>query len=174
MPPFNFGQTTGQAFTQSFQQAQDRQAQRERQRAMQRFRMKQLAQRAKEFQQKMAQQDESQQLQREQMELRKDKLAFRKNQFRKTNPRVTLEGENIPFLSDDQNVNTRIPGSSLLQMAASARRGGGQGQGFKQRRQMATVQALRLANRSLSSLPTQDPFGNEGTASVYANKSFRD
>jgi len=167
MPPFNFGQSTGRAFADSFQRAQDRQLQRKRQRALQRFRMQRLAQQADQFQRRMQQQDENQ-------KLRQDELQQQRDQFRATNPRVTLEGENVPYLSDDQDVTTRVPASSLLQMAASVRRGGGQGQGLEQRRQMATVQALQLANRSLASLPTQDPFGNEGMADLDAIRNFRD
>jgi len=66
MPPFNFGQVTGQAFQQSFQAAQDRQQQAKRQRALQRLRKRRLEQNARRIAQqreqarKRRQQDQSQ------------------------------------------------------------------------------------------------------------------
>jgi len=58
MPPFNFGQVTGQAFQQSFQATQERQQQAKRQRALQRLRQRRLEQKARQARKRREQNQE--------------------------------------------------------------------------------------------------------------------
>ena len=73
MPPFNFGQVTGQAFQQSFQATQDRQQQAKRQRALQRLRKRRLEQNARQAR-------EQRQLQKQRLGLQKEAQEFRQDQ----------------------------------------------------------------------------------------------
>ena len=73
MPPFNFGQVTGQAFQQSFQAAQDRQQQAKRQRALQRLRQRRLEQNARQAR-------KQRQLQQQRLNQQKEAQKFRQEQ----------------------------------------------------------------------------------------------
>ena len=73
MPPFNFGQVTGQAFQQSFQAAQEREQQAKRQRALQRLRQRRLEQKARQAR-------KQRQLQQQRLNQQKEAQAFRQEQ----------------------------------------------------------------------------------------------
>jgi len=154
MPPFNFGQTTAQAFTSAFQSKQDRQAQRERQRARQRLALRRLRQQAEQARKNREQEER-------QFEAQQD---LRRDQFRAQRRQQAANAMQEMFAQARQNEleERRL---DLMEQRIEA-----QGRGQTDPRQRADVLARTNLLQSRTSLPTNLPFKQGTTTDLESIK----
>jgi len=164
MPPFNFGQVTGQAFQQSFQATQDREQQAKRQRALQRLRQRRLEQQARQARKRREQNQEQfearQDFREEKFDAAQRQRAADSMQqmFQNVQEQRRFEQTTTPFSEISGVEGEGRVQNSLLAQAQLQQRGSGVGQGqmdLDDRRKFMDSKATEFLFRAQSQLPTQ-------------------